>query len=254
MVSTVKVDVVAPRVATGTTTLGVSGDKLLIPSGVTITNSGTASGFASGLNSVQTFTAAGTWTRPTDITKVVVTLVGAGGGGGGGRSGASYWGGAGGGGGVMRCLLDVSSMTSATLGVGTAGTAGGVAGSGGTGGSTTWTGVGGSALVLTAVGGAGGSPGLSSAHGAGGAGGVPVVTTGSTAGDDLLLTGSKGGKGSAGGNVPGIAMLGYGLAPYNYADSGNENGVGYGWAGWGGDPNTAGTIAGGGLIVVWEYK
>ena len=268
MASEVKTNKISPSTST-TVTLGDASDLFQLPasaeidiaSGATLDVNGTidltgatTTGFpSSGFNSVQ-FITSGNWTRPSDITKVVVTLIGAGGGGGGGRSGASYWGGAGGGGGAMRCVLDVSSMTSATLGIGTAGTAGGVAGSGGTGGSTTWTGVGGSALVLTAVGGAGGSPGLSSAHGAGGAGGVPVVTTGSTAGGDLLLTGSKGGKGSGGGNVPGIAMLGYGLAPYNYGDSGNENGVGYGWAGWGGDPNTAGTIAGGGLIIVWEYK
>ena len=154
----------------------------------------------------------------------------------------------------MRCFLDVSSMTSATLVIGSGGTAGVVAGSGGTGGSTTWTGVGGSALVLTAVGGTGGSPGHSSNHGNGGAGGVPVVTTGSTAGDDLLLTGSTGGKGSAGGMVPGLPLLGYGFAPYDYGTTTNRVGTGYGWAGWGGVPSGAGTVAGGGLIVVWEYK
>jgi len=63
MVSTVKVDVVAPRVATGTTTLGVSGDKLLVPSGVTITNSGTASGFA-----VSGLTHASQWRLTTGFT------------------------------------------------------------------------------------------------------------------------------------------------------------------------------------------
>ena len=214
---------------------------------------GTWNAPASGFASVQ-FITSGSWTRPTDITKVVVTLIGAGGGGGGGRSGASFWGGAGGGGGVMRCALDVSSMTSATLVIGTAGTGGVVEGAGGTGGSSTWTGVGGSALVLTAVGGTGGDGGTGGGHGAGGAGGVPVVTTGSTAGDDLLLTGSKGGGGQAGGNIPGIAMLGYGFAPSNRGESANEVGTGYGWGGWGGDPNTAGTVAGGGLITVWEFK
>ena len=44
---------------------------------------------SAGFNSVQ-FITSGNWTRPSDITKVVVTLIGAGGGGGGGRSGASF--------------------------------------------------------------------------------------------------------------------------------------------------------------------
>ena len=208
---------------------------------------------AGGFNSVQ-FITSGNWTRPSDITKVVVTLIGAGGGGGGGVSGLYFWGGAGGGGGAMRCVLDVSSMTSATLSIGTAGTAGGVGGAGGTGGSSIWTGVGGSALVLTSVGGSGGAAGTGGAHGTGSGGGVPVVTTGSTDGDDLLLTGSRGNNGSAGGGQPGLAMLGYGFAPYDYGTTANRVGTGYGWAGWGGATNAAGHVAGGGLIIVWEFK
>lgn len=208
---------------------------------------------SAGFHSFKIFTGDGTWTRPTDITKVLVTLIGGGGGGGGGQSGPNWWGGAAGGGGVMRCFLDVSSMTSATLVIGDSGTAGPAATGGGTGGSTTWTGVGGSALVLTATGGSGGGSGAS-VHGTGGAGGVPEVTTGSTAGDDLLLTGSKGTKGSAGGTVPGIPMLGYGFAPYDYADTVNRTPTGYGYGGWGGPQSTAGIAGGGGLITVLEFK
>ena len=84
MVSTVKVDVVAPRVATGTTTLGVSGDKLLIPSGVTITTSGTSSCFASGFHHQLVYTAstsAGCYSPATYVTKIMVDILGAGGGG-----------------------------------------------------------------------------------------------------------------------------------------------------------------------------
>ena len=43
--SEIKVNKVTPRVACGTTQLGDSGDTITIPSGATITNSGTASGF-----------------------------------------------------------------------------------------------------------------------------------------------------------------------------------------------------------------
>ena len=58
-----------------TLTLGGSG------TAVTLHASATASGF--GLESVQTFTSSGTWTRPTGITKVIIEVQGAGGGGGG---------------------------------------------------------------------------------------------------------------------------------------------------------------------------
>ena len=43
--SEVKVNKISPRTNCGTTTLGDSGDTFAIPAGVTITNSGTATGF-----------------------------------------------------------------------------------------------------------------------------------------------------------------------------------------------------------------
>ena len=43
--SEIKVNKISPRTACGTTTLGDSGDTFAIPAGVTITNSGTATGF-----------------------------------------------------------------------------------------------------------------------------------------------------------------------------------------------------------------
>ena len=45
--STLKVDTILKRSGTGTITLGQSGDTISIPSGATISNSGTASGFSS---------------------------------------------------------------------------------------------------------------------------------------------------------------------------------------------------------------
>jgi len=48
--STLKVDTILKRTGTGTITLGQSGDTLAIPSGVTIANSGTATGFAGSIN------------------------------------------------------------------------------------------------------------------------------------------------------------------------------------------------------------
>ena len=52
--SEVKTDKLSPRTASGTVTLGTSGDTFSIPSGVTIANSGTASGFGKVLQVVQT--------------------------------------------------------------------------------------------------------------------------------------------------------------------------------------------------------
>ena len=48
--STLKVDTILKRTGTGTITLGQSGDTIAIPSGATIANSGTATGFSSGDN------------------------------------------------------------------------------------------------------------------------------------------------------------------------------------------------------------
>ena len=45
--SEVKVNKISPRTNCGTVTLGDSGDSITIPSGVSITNSGTAAGFGS---------------------------------------------------------------------------------------------------------------------------------------------------------------------------------------------------------------
>jgi hypothetical protein len=45
--SEVKTDKLSPRTASGTVTLGTSGDTFTIPSGVTLTNNGSSSGFGS---------------------------------------------------------------------------------------------------------------------------------------------------------------------------------------------------------------
>ena len=110
MVSTVKVDVVAPRVATGTTTLGVSGDKLLIPSGVTLTSSGTLSGFP-GFNDIAKFTATGTHTVSAGVSKLVVIITGGGGSGSAGIAATAHGGGGGSAGTVMARVTVVADDT-----------------------------------------------------------------------------------------------------------------------------------------------
>ncbi len=73
--STIQANLIEPSSGT-TVTFGASGDTVAVGSGAT------ASGFSGGLDSVQTFTSSGTWTRPSGITKVIIEVQGAGGGGG----------------------------------------------------------------------------------------------------------------------------------------------------------------------------
>lgn len=83
-------------------------------------------GGGGGLQSVQVFTSSGTWTRPAGITKVRVFVTGGGGGGGNSTSEINS------GGATAIKLLDVSSISSATITVGAGGSGGSSRGSGGT--------------------------------------------------------------------------------------------------------------------------
>ncbi len=88
---------------------------------VTLADGATAIGFGGGgnLESLQTFTSSGTWNRPSGITKVVVFVTG---GGAGGKSITGNFGGGGGGGTAIK-ILDVSSISSSTITIGTGGAA-----------------------------------------------------------------------------------------------------------------------------------
>ena len=68
---------------------------------------------STGFTSVQVFTAASTWTRPTDITKVIVEVQG--GGAGGGRSNTATIIQGGSGGGYAKKFIDVSSVTKSVI-------------------------------------------------------------------------------------------------------------------------------------------
>jgi hypothetical protein len=75
--SEIKVNKISPRTACGTTTLGDSGDTISIPAGVTITNSGTASGFgATGAASWSTTVKTGDFTATAGIGYFVNTTSG----------------------------------------------------------------------------------------------------------------------------------------------------------------------------------
>jgi hypothetical protein len=72
----------------------------------------------SGLASVQTFTSSGTWTKPSGITKVKVYVTG---GGGGAMNQTTMNTSSGGGGGTAIKLIDVSSISSETITIGSGG-------------------------------------------------------------------------------------------------------------------------------------
>ncbi len=74
-----------------------------------------------GVKSIQVFDASGTWTKPADVTKILVEVVG---GGGGGQSGFGSGGGGGGGGGAggySRKLIGVGGISSVPVTVGAGG-------------------------------------------------------------------------------------------------------------------------------------
>jgi hypothetical protein len=240
----------ATLMATGDTVTVPSGAEIDIASGATLDVNGTiditgatATGFPSaGFNSVQTFTASGTWTRPTDITKVIVEVQGAGGGGAKVSSVSTSTGG--GGGGYAKKFVDVSSVTASVITIGSGGAGidvGAGDASGNNGGASTWvdTASGGS-LTLTGGGGTGGSAGPYSV-GAGGSG-----TNG-----DINITGKAGHAEDQG--EGGNSMMGFG--GHNRWTGRNTSAVAAGYGGGGGGAYNATSAPGtGGIIVVWEYK
>lgn len=197
----------------------------------------------SGSVDVQTFTAGGTWTKPSGCTMVRVICVGGGGGGGGGRGDAAgtarVGGGGGGGGAIVERIFkasDLAGTVAVTVPAAADGGSGGSSGSGGNGNT------GGTVLFgahLTAYGGGGGGGGTAAAKsggsggGSGGAGSTGTTTT-NTGGDPASTAGANGvaGQGAAGG-----------------AATGSRGGKAeYGGGGGGGGSSTSGNHDGGGSI------
>jgi len=86
---------------------------------------------AAGIRSMQVWTSNGTWTRPTGVKSIIVTVVGAGGGG----SGHCESGGAGG---MAERVVDVTNVSSVSVTVGNPGGGTNYSGCGGNGGTTSF--------------------------------------------------------------------------------------------------------------------
>jgi hypothetical protein len=192
-----------------------------------------------GLKSVQTFTSSGTWTKPAGVTKVIVEVQGAGGSG--TRSGTNTYYNGGSAGGYAKKFIDVSSISSSTITVGSGGSGQTGLGAGNNGGLSSW------------------SDGTNTITGNGGLGGIYTpeanVAGASASGGDINITGQNGGTQGGGYMHGGDSFLGLG-GVFNLGSSANMDASGYGS---GGSPSvsTQGQSISGlgadGIVIVWEY-
>lgn len=188
------------------------------------------------------YTGNATFTIPTGITQLKVTVVGAGGGGGGSTGGTAAGGGSGGT--AIKWLTGLTPGNTLAVTVGTAGTAGAATPTaGGNGGNST---VASGTQTISTITGNGGTGG-SQATGANQNG----VAGGTATGGDINIGGqnSAGSGGTAAGTRGGANM--YGNAGVLTAQSTTSAATGYG-AGGGAGWNSAGGAGGGGLVI-FEY-
>ena len=188
---------------------------------------------STGFNSVQTFTSSATWTRPTDITKVIVEVQA---GGAGGVSGNGVNVGSGSGGGAYaKQYIDVSSISTSPIIVGAAGAAGVV------GGTSSWID---GTNTISCAGGAIGSVTTGGAGGAATATGAQIKINGQNGEPGAQSQGGSSGLGIGGGNLT--------------QDTGNTTGhVGTGYGGGGSSGRGVSSTGGAGsvgIVIVWEYK
>ena len=193
---------------------------------------------STGFNSVQVFTAASTWTRPTDITKVIIEVQG--GGGGGGRASLSTWHIGGSAGGYAKKFIDVRSVTNSVIAIGAGGAGKSVSGAGADGGDSSW--------VDTA---SGGSSTVTGVKGVGAYANYGTAVGGLATGGDINIQGGAGRCCSYG--AGGDSMFGVGGWNGWTGEGIAVAGSGYG-AGGGGGYSINSLAGSAGLVIVWEYK
>ena len=240
----------ASNLASGTVPTARLGSGTASSSTILYGDSSWAAAPSSGLASVQTFTSSGTWTRPSGITKVIIEVQGAGAG---GSCDYHYlWVRNGGGGGYCKKFLDVSSISTSTITVGSGGAGIISAGTPNAGGDSSW-----ADGTNTITG--GGSPASSPSRA------------------DTGFRGKEGGTATGGDiNIPGglsmslytdagpFGMSVLGIAGYCQTSDSNYqpskallDAKGYGAGGGGlidsGSTNLSGD-GGDGIVIVWEYK
>lgn len=188
----------------------------------------------------QLFTGSGTFTAPTGVTTVYLTMVG-GGGGGGGSASAGNNGGSGGGGSeaIINYPYTVTPTSEYAVAVGAAGTAGAANGNGGAGGNSSFD------STITATGGGAGL--FQGSAGAGGGVALDAVTT--TAGGSTGIRGGNGASYSSGTGGAGGASI------YGTGGAGGAAATGYGSGGGGATAGGAGVAGGAGTIgfVLVQY-
>ena len=207
-----------------------------------------------GIVGVSTFTSSGTWTKATresalgvTIKRVIVEVQGAGASGSTSLNSGDVAGG--GGGGYAKKLIDVSSISSATITVGTggAGVVGNAIRNGNAGGNSSW-----SDGTNTVTGNGGVAPdNTNDQHTAGG----------TATGGDINISGGNGGARNVS-NATGIgykggeSFLGFGgLGAYYGVGPGPDDGIGYGSGGGGWFYSGGSTLSGAGadgLVIVTE--
>tara|TARA_R110002126_G_scaffold224033_1_gene368952 strand:+ start:58 stop:813 length:756 start_codon:yes stop_codon:yes gene_type:complete len=202
---------------------GTSGN-LLTSNGSAWTSAVAAGGGSTGMQSQQVFTTSGTWTKPTDVTKVRVIVTG----GGGSSYGTGSYTGSGGAGGTAIKIIDVTAISSVAVTVGAAGSP--------TGGTSSF----GSHCSATGGGQSNGNTG--------GGGGT-------ASGGDMNLQGSGGGRGynSVYVHYQGGSSYWGGSGTGGAAGTGTQTCVGAAGSGAGGCSDAV-KVGGVGLVLVEEIK
>lgn len=208
----------------------------------------TPAGAPNPLHSKQIFTSSGTFTAPTGVTAILVSVIGAGGNGGNGTE-SYYNGGGGGAGGYIVDYLTITPGGTASVTIGTSG-----------GSRTSSFAVSGGSTLTAAGGGNGSNAGYNSPSNSGASGastifGLTNYLPGGTR-QPSYFSGNSNISTSASNQIGSGQVWGHGFGAggrENYsAASGSQNAIGYGGGGGGGgtDTFTSGGSGGNGLVIV----